>query len=93
MGTPPYGEIERFPDSSRHSPLFPSLTGADAPWGDGPYFLVRIHPLPIWFILACYLPLWLGLSYWRSRSKLKRLAATLPTPPPAQPQTDSDLGT
>jgi hypothetical protein len=55
------------------------------------YNTVEVHAyqLPIWIILAAYLPLWLGLSYWRYRSKLKRLAASIPPPP--QPQSDLDL--
>jgi hypothetical protein len=79
MRTSIYGSIERFPRAPGKIRLFPSLTGADDTWAtSSPYFICRIHRFPFWLLLACYLPLWLGLSYWRSRSKLKRLAASFP---------------
>jgi hypothetical protein len=34
--------------------------------------------IPFWLILAAYLPLWLGLSYWRSSRIKKRLQQSLP---------------
>jgi hypothetical protein len=89
-----FGGIWRYPSPGPHPPWnrLPSM-GAEDRIERFSAVEVDAYHLPLWFILACYLPLWLGLSYWRSRSKLKRIAATLPTPPPAQPQSDLDLGT
>lgn len=34
--------------------------------------------IPIWLILACYLPLWLTVSWWAARRKEARIAAAMP---------------
>jgi hypothetical protein len=67
-------------------PIFPALRWENGPRpGAGPSFDFRMVHLPFWLIFAAYLPLWLGLSYWRSSRIKKRIQQSLP---PAQPQTD-----
>ena len=76
--TPGYGRIERYRRPSFQGPLFPSLTGPDLSFEVYPDLTLNIRRIPFWLLLACYLPAWLALSYWRSRSKLRRIAASLP---------------
>jgi hypothetical protein len=83
---PFYGGINRFGarltgDDGKRMPIFPPLDRHhEEATRHAPGFHIASFAIPLWLLLACYLPLWLGLSYWRSRSKLKRLAAALPEP-------------
>ena len=57
--------------------MTPTTSAPSTPSG-APIALSWRSELPFWLLLACYLPAWLALSYWRSRSKLRRIAASLP---------------
>lgn len=54
-------------------------------------FTTTFTGIPFWLLLATYLPLWLAASFIHARYKRKRHLAALPSPSPAQPQTDLDL--
>jgi hypothetical protein len=92
--TAPYGSASRisakaFNPSGKPMPIFPALMrdDGDPAFPSSNYVLTRRH-VPLWLILACYLPPWLALSYWHARRKQKRLQQSLPSSSPAQPQTD-----
>jgi hypothetical protein len=80
----PLGNLRRRPDREDKvaRKLFPDpdYLKLPSPVSSKVFRLSHYLALPHWFLLVLYLPLWLGLSYWRSRSKLKRLAAALPEP-------------
>ncbi len=65
--TPAYGRIERYPVSGAGTRIFPSLTGPDLSFGVHHELTLDIRRLPFWFLIACYLPLWLAASYWHAR--------------------------
>jgi len=82
--TPIYGGIIRF-GAPRHDregnpmPLFPPLDWHDeeathraAGWH------VDTFVMPLWFVVACYLPLWLATSYFLVHRKRKKLLSALP---------------
>ncbi len=82
--TPIYGGIYRFgapvhDQEGNSMPLFPSFSRRDplaiyraADWH------VDVFVIPIWFVLSCYLPLWLAISYFQLRRKWKKLHSALP---------------
>ena len=65
--TPGYGRIERYPIPGARTRIFPSLTGPDLSFGVHHELALNILRLPFWFLIACYLPLWLVASYGHAR--------------------------
>ena len=86
--TPPYGLVQRVSAMDLNpfgepTPIFPALRRDFNKLDFQSTALVAIRrDVPIWLILACYLPLWLVLSWWHSRRRSKRIAASLPAPQP-----------
>jgi hypothetical protein len=82
----PYGGFTRFPLSPRSTfalrQFFPGIERENgARKGRPPGFDFQLLHLPFWFLLACYLPLWLAASRWHARVKQQRHLASLPSPP------------
>jgi hypothetical protein len=88
--TPDYGRIERYriPGTKHGNRIFPSLTGPDRSFEVHHHLTLNARRLPFWFLIACYLPLWLAASFFHARRKQKRHLASLPSSSPAQPQSD-----
>lgn len=85
---PFYGGLFRFgaastDDEGRPMPIFPPFLWRSETAYRPPGFEARIYIIPLWFILAAYLPPWLGLSHALARRKQKRLAAAFPHSPDA----------
>jgi hypothetical protein len=81
--TPFYGGIYRFgaarDGKGKFESLFPAFSRQDpmakyraADWQ------TEVWVIPLWFVLACYLPLWLALSYFQVRRKWEKIHAALP---------------
>jgi hypothetical protein len=76
--TPGYGRTERLPLPKEKIRIFPSLTGPDRSFEVFRDLRLSARRLPFWFIIACYLPLWLAASWWHARVLRKRVLAALP---------------
>ena len=53
--------------------------GRMAPRGFDFMVVTRVWHLPYWLILACYLPLWLLLTWWQARRREKKRHAAMPS--------------
>ena len=58
-----------------HGPWFPPFHGE---YESLPGRKLNSTVIPLWLILACYVPLWVGISLWLSQRKSKRIARSLP---------------
>lgn len=81
---PIYGGIHRFGAMQRDKegnplPIVPALDWRDEEATHrAPGFHVDTFVIPLWFVLVCYLPVWLGISCLHVRRKWKRLRNEVP---------------
>jgi hypothetical protein len=81
---PFYGGIIRFgappcDSQGKPMPIFPPLDWHDEESTNrAPGFHVDTLVVPLWFVLACYLPAWAGLTCYHSFRKRRRHFAELP---------------
>lgn len=85
LATPPYAGIYRVgaighDRTGKFVSLFPELGRRDPLAAYRPHgWHLDILVIPFWLILACYVPLWLTISYWHVHRKRMKLRSTMPS--------------
>jgi hypothetical protein len=83
--SPPYAGIYRFDAigndrTGKFVSLFPELSRRDPLAAYRPYGCHHsILAIPFWLILACYIPLWMAISYWHVHGKKMKLRPAIPS--------------